>query len=161
MLSGLLSLLATVDGSGEIAPALGFLDSALFPREFWRLLLAVDERDGVFVVPDLLRIPEPIEEPLLGFGPSSLGRLDNRPLLLEELFFVPDLAWLLFLLVGNGGKAQSRFDHSGEGGRRTAGTAALVVCRNGDLRPEDTGDDTLLAGVSSPENEGSRAVDNE
>lgn len=60
------------------------------------------------------------------------------------------------LAVGKGGKAQSRFESSGEGGRRGPGNEALRKFVNGDLEPEDalTGETMelcpLLAGVSSP-----------
>ena len=58
--------------------------------------------------------------------------------------------------VGNGGKAQSRFVNSGEGGAKGNGLVWLLRgMRNGDLRPEDEliGDTScdplpLLAGVS-------------
>jgi len=58
--------------------------------------------------------------------------------------------------VGKGGKAQSRFVSSGEGGRRGPGNDPLRKLLNGDLEPDDAlkGETMelcpLLAGVSSP-----------
>jgi len=59
--------------------------------------------------------------------------------------------------IGNGGKAQSRFMSSGEGGRRGPGAVAFLGAGQGDREMDDVlaGDrmepwPLLLAGVSSP-----------
>lgn len=79
---------------------------------------------------------------------------------LESLCCVTDLSRLLdavgLFAVGKGGKAQSRFVSSGDGGRRGPGNDPLRRFVNGDLEPEDAliGEIMelwpLLAGVSSP-----------
>jgi hypothetical protein len=76
-----------------------------------------------------------------------------------DLFSLADLSRPLVVAalpgIGNGGKAQSRFVSSGEGGRRGPGSEPLRVEGNGDLGPEPAlmGDAIelcpLLAGVSS------------
>ena len=151
-------------GKGNRTSSKGSPDS--WTSGFSSLLSGLAGRDLDICKTSPVLVTEVLDDPFLVSGgrllpfPSALWASRDRDRFVS-LRWVVDLSRFFVVAplagVGNGGKAQSRFVNSGEGGRRGPGTDPLRNEGQGDLKlpePALTGEATefcpLLAGVSSP-----------